>query len=75
MLDAGHVVPTFVIGAHFVVGADGRHSTVREKSGIAIATLRGHRARTLRNTALKMASQIPLVPRTLATELAGLRYR
>ena len=40
-----------------------------------IATLRGHRARTLRNTALGMASQIPLVPRTLATELAGLRYR
>ncbi len=40
-----------------------------------IATLRGQRARALRNTALGMASHLPLVPRRLATELAGLRNR
>lgn len=40
-----------------------------------IATLSGQRARALRNTALGVASHFPMVPRRLATELAGLRYR
>ncbi len=40
-----------------------------------VATLRGHRARALRNTALGVVSQFPMVTRRLATELAGLRYR
>lgn len=40
-----------------------------------VATLRGQRARTLRNTAIGVASRFPMVTRRLATELSGLRYR
>jgi 2-polyprenyl-6-methoxyphenol hydroxylase-like FAD-dependent oxidoreductase len=40
-----------------------------------IATLRQHRSRVMRNAALSVVGRIPVVTRTLATELAGLRNR
>ncbi len=40
-----------------------------------VATLHGHRARSVRNAVIRVIGRIPLVRRRLATELAGLRNR
>jgi 2-polyprenyl-6-methoxyphenol hydroxylase-like FAD-dependent oxidoreductase len=40
-----------------------------------MATLPGHRARSVRNSAIRMIGRIPSVQRRLATELAELHYR
>lgn len=40
-----------------------------------IATLRSSRGRAARNTALGLVAKIPVLPRALATELAGLNNR
>lgn len=40
-----------------------------------MATLRTRRSRAVRNTVLSMIGRIPVIPRQVATELAGLRNR